>query len=190
GPETIAVIAVGDSMRPAGLNPGDLVFCHPGDPIEGTPVLVELADGKAALKRWGGEYEGWITLQGWLEPENGVQQPYHDRRRCDQLRRVLPVAGVKECGAGEAGLAVIRSTMKAGEVGASMAAPKVVMLASVAAEVTLQWLDAHGLELGHALTARLIGKVVQAVAEPSLSDAEIKAEAVRVLDEGMQMLRP
>lgn len=92
-PDAVAVIAVGDSMRPAGIAPGDLAFCRSGDPSLGDSVLIELTDGTLALKRWGGLDAGWARLSGWLPSEDaGPQPPFDDRRRADQVRRVRPVA--------------------------------------------------------------------------------------------------
>lgn len=92
-PDAVAVIAVGDSMRPAGIAPGDLAFCRDGEPATGQSALVELTDGTLALKRWGGSDGGWVRLSGWLTAEDGnPQPPFEDQRRADQIRRVRPVA--------------------------------------------------------------------------------------------------
>jgi SOS-response transcriptional repressor LexA len=93
----LAVIAIGDSMRPAGIRPGDLVFCQSADQHQpGESVLVELVDGTMSIKQLMGTTTGWIALQGWLDAEEGgVQMPYQDERRRDQIRRIWRVALVQ-----------------------------------------------------------------------------------------------
>lgn len=95
-PRCFAVIATGESMIPVGINPGDAVIVDAGvDAQAGQIALVELMDGSAAIKRFGG-YDGeWALLEGWLPPDDGPQRPYVDRRRRDQINRIIPMVAVQ-----------------------------------------------------------------------------------------------
>lgn len=54
----------------------------------------------------------------------------------------------------------------------------------------MDWLDANRLELSRPLTARLIGKALQALlALSGGTQEELRAEVARVLDEGLGLLR-
>ncbi|MBC7907018.1 MAG: helix-turn-helix domain-containing protein [Rhodospirillaceae bacterium] len=96
-PRGLAVVAIGDSMRSAGIKPGDLVFCQSADALNPSElVLVELVDGTMSLKQLSGMTSSWVTLQGWLEADDdGVQMPYQDERRRDQVKALLRVALVQ-----------------------------------------------------------------------------------------------
>lgn len=97
-PDAFAVLAVGDSMIPAGISPGYLCFCSPADtPDFGDAVYVERDDGRAAIKVFGGIKDGWLSLQGWLpgNDKDVPQMPYVDKIRADKIRRLAPVIYVK-----------------------------------------------------------------------------------------------
>ncbi|MBI3444359.1 MAG: hypothetical protein HY055_03095 [Magnetospirillum sp.] len=95
-PRSIAVVATGESMVPAKIYPGDIVIFDGGkDGQPGQITLVELKTGTAAIKKFGG-YDGeWAIFEGWLPPEDGAQTPYVDRRRRDQINRILPMVAVQ-----------------------------------------------------------------------------------------------
>lgn len=95
-PNAFAVLAVGSSMLPAGIQPGFLCFCDPDDsPDPGDAVFVERADGRAGIKVFRASEPGWITLQGWLDPENDRQDPYTDKIAASQIKRIATVVYVK-----------------------------------------------------------------------------------------------
>jgi phage repressor protein C with HTH and peptisase S24 domain len=97
-PNAFAVLAVGDSMIPAGISPGYLCFCSPADPADiGDAVYVERADGHATIKLFGGAKDGWVRLQGWLPRQNGDggQESYIDRIRIDNVIKIATVIYVK-----------------------------------------------------------------------------------------------
>ena len=92
-----AVIAIGTSMRPAGISPGFLCFCSPAvAPDSGDRVYIERRDGTASIKIYLGRCEIWLHLRGWLEPDQaGRQEPYDEQLRLDQVARLAPVVYIK-----------------------------------------------------------------------------------------------
>lgn len=101
-PAAFAVIAVGESLIPAGIHPGFACICSPGiPPVKGDVVFIERSDGGAAnptgaLKLFVRADRDWVTLRGWLPPdEAGRQQPYEDRLARRVIRRLAPVVWIK-----------------------------------------------------------------------------------------------
>lgn len=76
-----AVIAVGSSMNPEGIRQGYLLFCNPtASPNAGDVVFVARNDGTASVKLFLDKDDGWVYLQGWLDPdENGFQKPFGEK---------------------------------------------------------------------------------------------------------------
>lgn len=180
-PGGLAVIATGDSMRPAGIRPGDMVFCRPVEtPDEGDSVLVDLADGSMALKRWGGAAGGWVALQGWLVADaGGVQMPYTDQRRADQIRRVLRVALVQPSGA---------SSLLPGGVEITPDD----RLYEVAIRAALRWFAAAELDVAPDGMAAMVSRAVcmlRASGGASKTDDEVAAEMGHILSVAHQMAR-
>jgi transcriptional regulator with XRE-family HTH domain len=97
GPSAFAVIAIGDSMRPTGIEQGFLCYCNPKEkPAHLDAVYLKKKDGSASLKVYGGEEGGWMKLQGWLKPDSkGVQKPYVDRIKADHVVLIAPVIYIK-----------------------------------------------------------------------------------------------
>lgn len=95
--DAFAVIAIGESMRPAGIWPGHLCLCSPLDRYDvGDAVYVLKHDGTASIKLFGGHDRGWIILSGYLPPgEDGAQTPYVERLRSNQVHRIATVIYVK-----------------------------------------------------------------------------------------------
>lgn len=96
-PDAFAIMAVGDSLRPAGIWPGFLCLCSPRDHYDkGDVVFVERSDGTASLKLFDREDADWIDLAGYLPPdEHGHQMPYTERLARDYVRRIATVVYVK-----------------------------------------------------------------------------------------------
>jgi transcriptional regulator with XRE-family HTH domain len=95
-PDGFAVIAVGQSMVPAGIFEGFLCFCSPGTlPSKGDAIFVERADGAATLKVFSG-YDGeWLALLGWLDEKDGRREPYMERLLRSAIRRIATVIYTK-----------------------------------------------------------------------------------------------
>ena len=96
-PEAFAVIAIGASMRPAGILEGFLCFCSPRTAADkGDRVYIERRDGTASIKEYVKRDETWLHLQGWLDPdESGRQEPYGDQVKLDQVGRLATVVYIK-----------------------------------------------------------------------------------------------
>ncbi|WP_222705769.1 LexA family transcriptional regulator [Salidesulfovibrio onnuriiensis] len=96
-PGIFCVMAIGNSMVPAGILQGQLCFCNPHDRYEkGDAIYVERMDNTASIKLFQGADEQHMTLQGWLDPDvNGHQAAYTEQARLDQIRRVATVIYVK-----------------------------------------------------------------------------------------------
>jgi phage repressor protein C with HTH and peptisase S24 domain len=95
-PDGFAVMAIGHSMVPAGILPGQLCFCSPRTPPSaGDAVYVERADGAATLKLYRGTEGEWLVLEGWLDPAEGRPEPYTDRLLLATVKRIAPVIYVK-----------------------------------------------------------------------------------------------
>ncbi len=97
GRNAYAVIAIGDSMRPAGIEQGYLCYCDPADPPAYLDAVhVRQKNGASSLKIFGGEEGGWLKLQGWLKPDaGGTQKPYVDRLKSELIAQISPVVYIK-----------------------------------------------------------------------------------------------
>ena len=74
--DMLAALAIGDSMEPAGIRPGNIVYCDPRlEPRVGEPVYVTrksgIGDGTATVKIYQGQEDGWLKLYGWLPKKDG-----------------------------------------------------------------------------------------------------------------------
>ncbi len=105
-PGMIAVVAGGDSMRPAGISNGQVCYCDPDRiPLHGEAVYVERRDGLTALKVFmgrncvdneGGEPISQTVFQGWLPAEDGeLQKPYSLAVDDELIRIIAPVILVR-----------------------------------------------------------------------------------------------
>lgn len=96
-PDAFAVMAVGDSLRPAGIWPGFLCMCSPRSRYDrGDAVFVGRKDRTASLKLLESEDPEWIALAGYLPPDDdGKQVLYTERLRRDQVHRIATVVYVK-----------------------------------------------------------------------------------------------
>jgi transcriptional regulator with XRE-family HTH domain len=95
-PDGFAVMAVGQSMVPAGILQGQLCFCSPRTPPStGDAVYVERSDGAATIKLYRGTEGEWLVLEGWLDPVEGRREAYTDRLLLVTVKRIAPVIYVK-----------------------------------------------------------------------------------------------
>lgn len=176
----VAVVATGNSMRPAGINPGDMVFCADGPPPQAREaVLVELTDGLLSLKQWGGQRGDWVTLRGWLDADTGaVQMPYGDERRQDQISRIRRVVLVQP------GLPVL--------AGDGVPPPGGDRLYDVAIRTTLRWYRDAKLDLAPDNMAGLISRAVRLLRDRQgdvlRTDDDLAADVRQVLDAAKDML--
>lgn len=76
--EAFAVVAVGTSMIPDGIQEGNLLYCDPSvQPQEGDAVFIKTRDGRVTIKRFVKRDESWLRVLGWLDPDtHGNQKPY------------------------------------------------------------------------------------------------------------------
>ncbi len=95
----LAAMAIGDSMLPAGIQSGNIVYCDPWlPPQKGDPVLVRRkgltaqTEGDATLKLWEGRDADWIYLRGWLPRKEG--QPQQEFTIQQSLAEVVDIAPV------------------------------------------------------------------------------------------------
>ena len=72
--ETFALRVVGESMKNAGILPGDIVICQQNSLVSNGDIVVAMLDGEATVKRFFKE-NGYIALQ----PENPEFQPIVSR---------------------------------------------------------------------------------------------------------------
>ena len=96
-PEAFAVMAVGGSMRPAGIFPGFLCLCSPQERIDpGDAIYIQRRDGTASIKLYRGGDADWIELAGYRPPdEAGAQAAYTERLLRNQVVTIAPVVYVK-----------------------------------------------------------------------------------------------
>ena len=83
--EHFALKVRGESMRDAGILPGDLVIVHQQQSFRSGDIVVALFDNEATVKTYRME-KGHL----WLMPENPDYQPI-DGEGCDLLGRVVAV---------------------------------------------------------------------------------------------------
>lgn len=119
GPAAFAMTVVGDSMVPAGILPGQVVYCDSNEiPAIGDAVFILLKDGFGTLKvfmGWSGllpsdvrltfvnrdnpKGEKWILLKGWDSPKDDdkckVQNPYLITVGSTVVAQVAPVIFVR-----------------------------------------------------------------------------------------------
>lgn len=95
-PDAFAVIAIGQSMVPAGILQGMICFCSPRTPAAaGDAVYIEKTDETAAIKVFRKIDDSWLTFEGWLDPINGHRDIYTERLAVSVLRKLAPVIYVK-----------------------------------------------------------------------------------------------
>lgn len=186
---SIAVIACGESMIPAGINPGDTVYVDTGrDAESGQIALAELKDGGASIKRLAAIEGDWAVLEGWLPPEDGEQQPYVDRLRLSHIHRLMPVIAVHP---GLPGL-VQAAAQTGARAEAGPEIDKVLNLVPVAVAETMQFLARARLAPDPEPTADLCGVSMRLMVSPELQDAAMadrKAAIRRHLDAFLPMFK-
>ena len=99
-----AVLAVGDSMIPAGIHPGFLVLVAPDlAPMPGDIVYVEDTGGHGTIKTYVGPSKivgaDFVALQGWLpkDPQDpdAPQKPFTMELAVGKIKRMHPVLYIK-----------------------------------------------------------------------------------------------
>ncbi|MGE4293328.1 MAG: helix-turn-helix transcriptional regulator [Desulfovibrio sp.] len=96
-PDAFAVMATGDSMVPAGIREGYLLYCDPGNPPDvGDAVYVELANKSATVKILEGLDSETLRLRGWLPPDGqGHQKHYFEETPARLVTRIATVVWVR-----------------------------------------------------------------------------------------------
>ncbi|MBG3875570.1 S24 family peptidase [Desulfovibrio oxamicus] len=98
GPNTIAVIAFGESMVPAGISSGQVCYADPDqDPLPGDAVYIARKDGLASVKLYlgVGERAGDVRLKGWGDPKDGERTPFYLDIGRDGIATLAPVIYVR-----------------------------------------------------------------------------------------------
>lgn len=99
--DLFAVVASGDTMYPAGIRNGMVLFCDSSrQPEQGEPVYVELVDGLAAIRVFLGKgiagvheaTKGCIAFQSWTGGDEN--QPFYADVPETQIKRIVRIAMV------------------------------------------------------------------------------------------------
>ena len=103
--EDFAVMATGQSLFYAGIEPGFTCFCATkSTPRVGDIVYVLKPNNMASLglvreleHKEKGSKAPWLVLQKWhdLDPKTGLREPYTLRENRDELEEIVPVIYVK-----------------------------------------------------------------------------------------------
>ena len=103
--EDFAVMATGQSLFYAGIEPGFICFCATKSTSRvGDIVYVLKPSNKASLgvvreleHKEKGSKAPWLVLQKWhdLDPKTGLREPYTLRENRDELEEIVPVIYVK-----------------------------------------------------------------------------------------------
>ena len=103
--EDFAVIATGQSLFHAGIEPGFTCFCAAKSaPRVGDIVYVSKPSNKASLglvreleQKEKGSETPWLVLQKWhdLDPKTGLREPYTLRENRDEIVEIVPVIYVQ-----------------------------------------------------------------------------------------------
>ncbi len=97
----ISAMTIGDSMVPAGILPGNIVYCDPRiKPMKGEPVFVVRRDadseGTASVKNYCGQDDKWLYLQGWLQKNGNAEQKSFDiKQLISEVETIAPVVMVR-----------------------------------------------------------------------------------------------
>ena len=103
--EDFAVMATGQSLFYAGIEPGFVCFCAAKSaPLVGDIVYVLKPSNKASLglvrelkHKEKGSKTSWLVLQKWhdLDPKTGLREPYTLRENRDEIVEIVPVIYVQ-----------------------------------------------------------------------------------------------
>ena len=95
-PDGFAVIAIGESMVPAGIANGFLCYCAPAvGPGVGDAVYIERFEGTCSIKRFRRWDAQWLTAEGWLDEQGGRRELYTEQIASSSLKRIAPVIYIK-----------------------------------------------------------------------------------------------
>ncbi|MBI9112229.1 S24 family peptidase [Maridesulfovibrio ferrireducens] len=101
--DMIAALAIGDSMVPAGINPGNIVYCDPRlEPLKNEPIFVIRRgrdadkEGDATIKLFVKQDDEWLYMKGWLQ-KNGEphQRDFEIKQHLDEVEVVAPVVMIR-----------------------------------------------------------------------------------------------
>ncbi len=95
-----AVVAAGESLAPAGIPPGCLLFCSPKQtPIPGDIVYIEKKNGHVTINRYVGEVgqNFALVLEGWLPRRDHSTPPqsFSLEVKTSTIQQIAPVIYVK-----------------------------------------------------------------------------------------------
>lgn len=95
--ELFAVVAMGYSMRPAGIEPGFILYCDPLTRVdEGDTVFVEKYDDTVTLKKFRRVEGAWTILEGWTPPtSDGRQDIYTASTLTENIKRLVTIIYIK-----------------------------------------------------------------------------------------------
>ncbi len=97
----IAAMTIGDSMVPAGILPGNIVYCDPRiKPMKGEPVFVVRRDADSeettSVKNYCGQDDKWLYLQGWLQKNGTAEQKSFDiKQLISEVETIAPVVMIR-----------------------------------------------------------------------------------------------
>lgn len=101
--ETIAAMTIGDSMEPAGIRPGNIVYADPRlKPRSGDIVYVARrnghGEGSATVKIYQEKKDGWLHLCGWLPKKHGGdrQKDFCIKENLDYVDVIAPVVMIRK----------------------------------------------------------------------------------------------
>lgn len=94
-PGAFYVTARGTSMRPEGIEEGDLCLVSPAQDIrEGDRIWLRDRAGTSSIKRLEEIAADRLKLRGWMPPQDGKQQSFDEERLTNYLDKAFPVVAV------------------------------------------------------------------------------------------------
>jgi len=95
-PEGLSVIAPDDSMVPAGIARGFLLYCSPlAMPAPNDAVYIETKMGRISIRQFRRLDAQWLTVEAWFQDEDGRYKIMTDQLSAPTIRRIAPVIYIK-----------------------------------------------------------------------------------------------
>ena len=98
-PNALVVMAMGDSMIPAGIGRGNICYCDPDlTPVKHEAVLVRQRGNKGATKLFlgSGSAAGMTAFMGWLPPKDAdKQEPFTLEILNTEIETIAPVVFIR-----------------------------------------------------------------------------------------------